>query len=163
MLSFTQINLHKATQATVLVGRSMEKCTNKIVLITEPHTVCNKIVGMPRGTKLIYARQSNSNIKPRAAIMASLDTKITAMDGWCNEDCAVALVRIRGVQTLVISLYLDINKEVQPMWLDNIMAMADTKKLPIIMGVDSNAHSTLLVQITMPEAMRLRTLSCNMD
>ena len=127
----------------MLAGREMEKRKQTIMLMTEPHTVCNKIAGMPKGTKLVYARSAGTGTKPRAAIMASIDTNLTAMDSWCNEDCAVALIRIRGTQTLVVSLYLDINKEVQPDWLDRLMGMADSKQLPIIMGIDSNAHSTL--------------------
>ena len=75
--------------------------------------------------------------------MASLDVNLTSMDSWCSRDCAVALARIGGTQTVLISLYLDITMEVQPAWLDDLMDMIDRKRYPVIMGIDSNAHSTL--------------------
>ena len=117
MLSFTQINLHKAAQATTLVGRDLEGGNSKIILLTEPYTVRNNIVSMPRGTKTIYARQKEQEPCPRAGIVASLDVRITAMDSWCNRDCAVALAKLGGKQTIVASIYLDITSEVQPRWL----------------------------------------------
>ena len=97
---------------------------------------------MPRGTKVVYARIQNQDGPPRAGIVSSLDVNLTAMDSWCNRDCAVALAKIGGVQTILISLYLDIKLDVQPAWLDRLMAMVDKKKYPVLLGVDSNAHST---------------------
>ena len=136
MLSFSQINLHKASQATLLVGRGMEGSKQSVALLTEPYTVNNKITGMPRGTTTIFARMKN-NEAPRAGIVASVGVNLTAMDSWCNKDCAVALTRIGGKQTIVISLYLDIKAEVQPKWLDELMGMIDRKKYPVVLGVDS--------------------------
>ena len=143
MLSFSQINLHKAAQATLLVGQGLGGSKQTVVLVTEPHTNYNKITGMPKGTKAVFARQKDNDPPPRAGIIASTDTSLTAMEGWCNRDCAVALARIKGNQTVLVSLYLDINLDVQPAWLDDLMEMIDAKKYPVIMGVDSNAHSGL--------------------
>ena len=143
MLSFTQINLHKAAQASVLVGRGLEGQNQTIVLMTEPYTYDGRITGMPKGTKVVYDRKSNRTCAPRAGIVSSLDVHLTAMDSWCNRDCAVALTRVGGIQTVLVSLYLDINLEVQPTWLDNLMQMLDRKGYPVILGVDSNAHSSL--------------------
>ena len=75
--------------------------------------------------------------------MYTADANITAMDSWCNRDCAVALAKIGGKQTVLVSLYLDINLDVRPGWLDGLMAMIEDKKFPVIMGVDSNAHSVM--------------------
>ena len=73
----------------MLVGRKMEGSRQTVVLMTEPYTVENKITGLPRGTKMVYARSVQGGLRPRAAISASLDVNITAMDSWCNRDCAV--------------------------------------------------------------------------
>ena len=105
MLSFTQINLHKATQATMLVGRDLEGSKQNVVLMTEPHTVGNRIVGMPKGTKSVYSRVKPSELAPRAGIIASTGIKITAMENWCNRDCAVAIAKIGGRQTVICLLY----------------------------------------------------------
>ena len=114
-----------------------------MVLMTEPYTVENKITGLPRGTKAVYARSAQGGQRPRAGITASLDVNITAMDGWCNRDCAVALAKIGGVQTVIVSAYLDIKTDVQPAWMDRLMNMIETKKYPVILGIDSNAHSSM--------------------
>ena len=143
MLSFTQINLHKASQATLLVGRGLEGKKQSIVLMTEPYTAHNKITGMPSGTRVVYARSQDPKGPPRAGIVSSIDVRLTAMDSWCSRDCAVALTRVGGRQTIVVSLYMDINLEVQPEWLVQLMIMINRKKFPVIMGIDSNAHSSM--------------------
>ena len=127
----------------MLVGRGMEEKKQMIQLLTEPYVVENRIVGMPRGTKSIYARTTDRTLAPRAGIVVSKDVGLTAMDSWCNRDCAVALTRIAGKQTVVVSLYLDITMEVRQQWLDNLMDMITDKDYAVIIGVDSNAHSSL--------------------
>ena len=127
----------------MLVGRGLEGGKQAIVMVTEPYTNRNRITGMPNGTKVIYDRKSNNGQPPRAGIIASLDVNLTAMDSWCNRDCAVGLTRIGGAQTVLVSLYLDITLEVQPNWLDALMTMLEQKGFPVIMGIDSNAHSSL--------------------
>ena len=143
MLSFQQVNLHRAAQAALLLGRNMEERRQMIVLVTEPYTVNGKITSMPKGTRCIYARPKGQDTRPRAGIVTTMDVSVTAMDSWCTRDCAVALARIGGKQTVLVSLYLDITLEVQPQWLDNLMQMIEAKNLPVIMGIDTNAHSTL--------------------
>ena len=144
MLSFKQINLHRSAQATVLVGRGLESTKRSIILITEPHTVKNRLVGLPSGSKAVYARgPTDENSRPRAAIVAGPDVSLTAMDSWCRRDCAVALARIAGQQAVIVSLYLDINMPVQQKWMEDLMRMIDDKNFPVLVGVDSNAHSAL--------------------
>ena len=111
--------------------------------MTEPYTHDNKITGLPRGTKLVFARTKDPAKSPRAGIAAGPGVNLTAMESWCNRDCAVALARIGGVRTVLISLYLDIKLEIQPEWLDRLMGMIEAKGYPVLMGIDSNAHSTL--------------------
>ena len=140
MLSFAQVNLHKASQATMLAGGGLEGRNRTILLMTEPYTYANHVVGLPNKTKLVFARSKGI---PRACIAATPDVVLTTMENWCNEDCAVALTRVGGTQTVIVSLYLDITSGVQPRWLDKLMEMIDQKGYPIIMGIDTNAHSSL--------------------
>ena len=114
-----------------------------VTLMTEPYTCDNKITGLPRGTKMVYHRSKNPGGEPRAGIASTPDVSLTAMDSWCNRDCAIALAKVGGKRTVLVSLYLDIQKEVQPGWLDSLMDMIDSKGYPVILGIDSNAHSTL--------------------
>ena len=144
MLNFTQINLHKAAQATNLLGQDLAGKTQSICFITEPHTNAGKITGMPRGMSIIADKSANpTNPGPRAGILASKDLAANGMEPWCNRDCATAIVKLHGRQVLLASIYLDITQPVIPAWLDDLLNMAEAKQLPIIMGMDSNAHSTL--------------------
>ena len=144
MLKFIQINLHKSQQATVLLGQDMEGQSQIISFVTEPHTIHNKITGMPKGTITIAHTTNNQNNNgPRAGIVADRGLWINGLDKWCNRDCAVAMAHLHGRQVILASIYLDINEPVNPPWLEAIMAMADSKGLPVMLAVDSNAHSSL--------------------
>ena len=113
MLKFTQINLHKAQQATLLLGQEMEGQSQVISLVTEPHTTAGKITGLPRGTTVVSDKSCNPHQNsqgPRAGIVADRGLQIHSMDSWCTRDCAVATAKIHGRQILLASIYLDINK-----------------------------------------------------
>ena len=144
MLNFTQINLHKASQATLLLGQEMEGPQQTISLITEPHHTAGRITGMPRGTTVISDRSiSQTQPGPRAGIVARRDLGLRSLDAWCSRDCAAATAKLHGRQILIASIYLDITKPPVPGWLEGLMDMAENKKLPVILGIDSNAHSSL--------------------
>ena len=139
MLDFVQINLHKASTASLLAGQLLERRKQKVLMLTEPYTVQSQVVNMPKNTTLIYDRKcSKDGNSPRAAIAASPDLRVNSMDSWCNRDCAVGLVNIHGRQTALVSIYLDINKPVVQPWLEELMSMITQKKLPVILCLDSN-------------------------
>ena len=121
----------------------MEGEALQIGLFTEPHTVYNKLHGFPRGTKSIFARLPENVPGPRAAIVAGRSTNLTTLEQWCNRDCAVALTTIRDQKVLIISLYLDILLPVRPAWLEDLLNMAVQKSYAVIIGADTNAHSSL--------------------
>ena len=144
MLNFIQLNLHKATQATVVLGQELKDKQQTLAFLMEPHTVANKITGLPKGTTIAYARNIPDNKPgPRTGIVASCDLKLNAMDAWCNRDCTVAMIKLHGRQVVVASVYLDITKSTIPDWLERLMDMIDNKKVPLILAIDTNAHSSL--------------------
>ena len=143
MLSFLQINLHKATQATILAGRELENKQQIVACITEPHTTAGRITGMPTNTNIVYHRPSKGQPAPRAGLVASKDLKLTSMDNWCNRDCAVAVTSLHGRRTILASIYLDITQPAVPPWLEQLLDMAENKRMPMIIAMDSNAHSAL--------------------
>ena len=143
MLSFLQLNLHKATQASMLLGQELAGKSQTVCLITEPHTNYGKVTGMPGGTQVISATPEPHQPGPRAAIVASRDLQIQALSRWCTRDSAVATAKLHGKQVLIASIYLDINHPVVPDWLDDLMTMASSKNTPLLIGMDSNAHSSL--------------------
>ena len=81
MISFRQLNLHKAEQATALLGQELSGRTRTVGLLTEPHTVQAQVTGMPRGSRVIYDRKGKkTGAAPRAAIVHSADVNITALE-----------------------------------------------------------------------------------
>ena len=113
-------------------------------MVTEPHTVAGKITGMPAGTKIIAYKTTDRNQPgPRAGIIASRDLKVNTMESWCNRDCAVGIFKMQGKQVVLVSAYLDIKEPAVPDWLETLMDMLQTRKLPVILSIDSNAHSSL--------------------
>ena len=143
MVSFTQVNLHKSKQATLLAGMGMAGRDHVVALLTEPHTIGGRLYGFPKGTQCIYDR-TLTNTTPRAGIVASRDIPITTLDKWCNRDCAAGLVKINGKQTIIASIYLDINKPVRAAWLEALLKMAESRGYALIVGMDSNSHSDLM-------------------
>ena len=144
MPAFTQLNLHKAEQASNLLWRGLKGKTNQVLLLTEPRTVNGQVTSLPKGTRLIYKRTTRaSEHPPRAAVLITKDVQATALDNLCTRDCAAALVKIHDRQVLVASIYLDIKKTVTPGWLTSLLDTAASKRWPVLIGMDSNAHSSL--------------------
>ena len=126
-----------------MAGQTLNSVQDAVFLITEPYTVAGKVVGMPKGAAVIYKRMKAEDPPPRAAIVASPTVGIRALEPWCSRDCAVGTAKLRGRPTLLASIYLDITKPAVPGWLEDIMQMADRRHMPLILAVDSNAHSHL--------------------
>ena len=89
MINITKVNLHKSTQATVLLGNEIGGKSGKLAFVTEPYISHGTITGIPNGTTIVQAISKGA---PRAGIIASKDLGITAMDGWCTQDFAVATI-----------------------------------------------------------------------
>ena len=159
MLNFLQVNLHKANIATTMAGQAMEGQHHRIMLITEPYTIQSKIPFMPRGCKVIFDKSTQkSDPPPRAAIVASPDVSLQAMTSWCTRDCAVAMAKFEGQLVLLVSIYCDITRPVTDPHLVSLMNMADRKRLPLLIGMDSNAHSSFFGPDTNPRGEELEDL-----
>ena len=144
MISFTQLNLHKSAQATIMAGQLFEGKNKMVALLTEPHTIQNKLHGFPRGTKIISeTNKVPGSPPPRAALVFSRDLNIVALDQWCKRDCAAGLLTINSTRLVLISAYMDILKSAKPPWLDQILTAASNKGYGVILGADTNAHSHL--------------------
>ena len=142
MHSFLQLNLHKAEQVTVLLGQALGGTAATVAFLTEPHTVRDRVTGMPGHTKLIYDKSGKGG-QPRAAILATKDLTVTALETHCSRDCAAALIKLNGRNTVLASIYLDIKKKVTPEWLTGLMDDTNQRGWAILFGIDTNAHSCL--------------------
>ena len=131
--------MKKSFIAAVELAKRLTDKDDYICLITEPYGNKNRVGAVPSGAKTISYGKSQT----RAAIMFSSEVGLLHIESLCNEDCAVGLLKLDGVLTLIVSTYLDIKKDVVPTWLDDIVEYAKKRGYALLIGMDSNAHSVL--------------------
>ena len=71
------------------------------------------------------------------------ETNIIKLEHLSHRDCAVGLLSVNNEKILLASIYLDIKEPVINEWMTNLITFANRKKYPIVIGMDSNAHSSL--------------------
>ena len=139
-VKFVQLNQKKAYVAAVELNKALKKVPQYICLITEPYKNKCKVTARPEGCQVHVVK---SQIPPRAAIFFKGNMNIIQIDSLSNEDCVVSLWNNGKDSVILASIYLDINKPVESEWMDKIVNYASSKGLPVILGVDTNAHSVL--------------------
>ena len=86
-----------------------------------------------------------SREKNRAAVVIPKDlSRSTMMLGsLCDGDTVTVRSKINKNQSIVFSsMYMDITKQVPENMVTKIAAYAEQESLPLILGIDSNAHNT---------------------
>ena len=141
-LDFVKVTLHKAKQGQIEIAAGLRKLKkNKeafIALIQKPMTDKSSAILQPKSCQ-VFEKGPN----PRAGTYLSNRIKAWNMETLLSPDIAVIQTRIQNRSTLIISAYLDIQyKEVIPAELTAAVEYALKKGLAIIIGMDSNAHST---------------------
>ena len=146
---FIQVNLHKSFLAATSLAQNFNapnhsnksyENKNKVALITEPYTPFKKLATLPLQTKAIAAYNENA---PRAAIVYTNTLNITPLTQFLQRDYAVGILNLEGRKVLIVSLYLDILLPIKQDHLHKILRYAQTHQLELIVGADTNAHSTL--------------------
>ena len=142
-----QINLqHSKTASATLVADIEKQGKPCLVLIQEPHVYKNNI-------RNLYVKDHSlitGGNKPRAAILCPRTLPVTLVDELSGNDftCGIINTQLNSKNMpniLLISGYLDINfdPQVTADQLQHIFDYAKKQSLQILMGVDSNAWSTL--------------------
>ena len=133
-----QVNLNKANLATsLLVNKLLAHDT--VAFLTEPYVAYDKVVSMPKGYMTIPSFPIIGG--PRAALILPLLLQPIALEHLCTRDCAVALLQSNGARFVVASAYLDINDVIASPWLSAVSEYAEEHGFPIVLCMDSNAHS----------------------
>lgn len=136
-VNFYQLNLQHSKLATMNFNSTV---VNKTFIAQLQEPWVNKGV---RGLhKTIQIHSSSDN--PRAIIAHSKDLTLWDLPQLTNRDCAVCLwyPKYSSSGVLVASIYWDIN-EPNPQHLINLLDYSQLNQIPLILGMDSNAHSTL--------------------
>ncbi len=133
-----QINLqHNRDGTSNLVQNVLAEKSPTLTFVQEPH-VSGKgaILGFPRSLRVTVGDE----LSPRAALI-SKDIDIWPCSHFSGRDVASALVSIDGTMVLVASVYLDCTVMEIP---SHLVALCNSRgEKPILLGIDSNAHSTL--------------------
>ena len=139
---FVQINLQKSKQGQLEIGKRIRKMNQSktpfICLVQEPMMYKNKLSLQPQS-----CNRYNHSTKPRTAIYTDKNTQAWYVESLSTGDITVIQTKIKNRSTMIISCYLDINiKEVIPSELNKALYYAQQHGLAVILGMDSNAHSS---------------------
>ncbi len=114
--------------------------TFDIALVQEPNTTANGKISLLQTTRCWYSKGQ----RPRAGVIISGE-----IDHWPNEplstrDLAVVALDCKAQKKTiyVASCYLDILGSAPSEELDRLVEYCQRNKVPLIVGIDSNAHST---------------------
>ena len=140
-ITFGQINLHHAELATTeLIKRLMNR--NLIALVTEPWVKgdTNIHISIPKSLS-VYC--SSKLVRCRASIITRREVKLWPVDSMSSGDLAVAVLPLEHTSVIIASCYWDIlHDEIDPLVL-KLISFCRERRIPLMMGMDSNAHSTL--------------------
>ena len=147
-IKFKQINLHKSIEATAELLQQINNCDKYIALLTEPW--CgngDKIKGINSNAGNLYFEKGSSNVamqrRPRAGILVSKTVNSWFVHKYSDRDvCTVCLV-LNNKEIYVSSVYMDGQIKSIPQKLIELTEFVNTNNKSLIIGTDSNAHSTI--------------------
>ncbi len=135
-ISVCQINLNKSKAATTELSLSM----SDVALIQEPYVSRGKVRLLESTAGHILA----SNNNPRAAIYVRKRLQPWLVENFTDRDICVCTLDIDGEPWYLASVYLDILLDIkQNAKLSDLIDFCRTKKIPLVLGLDTNAHSYL--------------------
>ena len=142
-LQFIQLNVRKSALASSnLQMRVSDAGGSFCCLIQEPSLYKNRLNNVPAGADRFPSPFITD--KPRAAIFASSELRFLELPSLEDRDTTVCLAKLNGRRTVIASVYLDIdNEDVISEKLRSISLYASANNCPLIIGMDSNCHSTL--------------------
>ena len=154
IIEVTQINMQKA-QIELL--NKLNKCKNPFIIVTqEPYCYKATLALMPQNAKTIPMDRTGH---PRASITASNRLQLAEIIELKHRDLAAGLVTLEGKKTVILSIYLDITQETVSEYLIKAINYCKQKRIAILIGMDSNAHSdiwgTKLVEYIIQEGLEL--------
>lgn len=132
VLHFLQLNCHHSKVCSGLVCKYVEKFDPIIALITEPWINGGKVQGLTGGDKY-FANGARATIMCRGV-------KSWPLPHLNTKDMVAANVIWSKNRITLASVYWDIKKDDLPEGLSEVAKIKDT---PIIIGMDTNAHSAL--------------------
>ena len=130
------INLKKSRLASL----ELNKRGYDLVMITEPYLSKSNVALLDRAAGDVYYALGKS---PRACIRVNPDLNPWLVNEFTEKDICCIATEIKGRLVYVVSVYLDINLSATPQILRDLIDRCNQKGIPMILGMDSNAHSPM--------------------
>ena len=141
-ISCIQGNLRRSHQSQVnlfldITNKSVYKDDTNVIFITEPYTIgsSNTLLDVPNDIYNIYSERGG-----RTALVTKGITS-WKVPQFCSKDIIVCQTKINNKLTFLVSLYLDCKVPSLPKELIDLMRNVGNND--ILIGTDSNAHSTV--------------------
>ena len=129
-----QINLRRSKVASAGVsGRDYD-----LLVVQEPYSYKNKVTNVSN-YRTYYTAGKN---RPRTCIYANINC--WNVDEFSEEDITTVAIPMGKKRTMYVSsVYLDIEKSIEYDTLKRLIEKCDQNKIPLVIGLDSNAHGSL--------------------
>ena len=137
IISCCQINLQKSKAASTELHNRSEI----IALITEPSTYSKSVRNLNCLQTQVLSHEGQ--LLPRAVIRIDQRLHPWLVSEYTVGDMCVVAVKIESILGLVCTLYLDIKFDVKSRPFCKLVDMCNQERIPLTVGMDSNAHSPL--------------------
>ena len=136
LLSCCLINLQKGKAASL----ELNYRPYDIALITEPYLTKGLIRILNRkDSKTIYKKGGNA----RACIRTGPNVQAWAVPQFINDDLSTICIKIKNKPTYIAVAYMDILQDVASCGISGLFEYCNANRIPLVMGMDSNAHNPL--------------------
>ena len=130
------INLQKSKLATF----KLNKRDYNLVMITEPYTIRGNVALIDKQAGNVFSARGEN---PRACIRIRADLNPWLVGEFTSRDICCVAFSVEGRLVYVASVYLDINLPAIPEEVRGLVDSCNRRGLPLLLGMDSNAHSHL--------------------
>ena len=114
--------------------------------LQEPYTFKEALARKPQGYSCYPA---SLDVRPRVALFTKKSLHFAELSSFTNKNCVAAYGKINGRPTILASIYMDItDNNVISNTLSKLLEFASSNDIPIILGIDTNAHSILYGNVT---------------
>ena len=142
-IEFIQCNLQKSQTGQIEINHKIKRLNKEnarfICLVQEPFSSRSKIIHQPNTVQ----KFSNKGIA-RAAIYVDKGMAVWSLDNLTTRDVVAIQTTIGKQEVVVVSAYMDINKKtLETAAITKMIDYVNRQGLGLIIGMDSNCHSTL--------------------
>ena len=127
-----QLNLHKSK----LSANELNKWEFDVALVQEPNLQRGGRVNLVQRPKSFYSKGG-----ARAAVVINQGLNYWPVESLSTKDLAIVALETNHGTILVASVYLDITIQPPTPEVEKMVNYCNQKKIPLIMGIDANAHS----------------------